>query len=294
MMRVASLLPSATEIVCALGCADLLVARSHDCDFPPEVADLPAVTTFRLYHEGSSASIDAEVSASLRNGQPLYGLRTDLLAELQPDLIVTQDLCRVCTVTGAEVDAAVGCMPGQVTVVSASPGDLAGVWASILTIGEALGVRPRAERLVNSLEERLQALSARCVQRRTGPPPRVLLLEWLDPPFSSGHWNPELIAAVGAVPAWGHGASMPSRRLSLEEVIHTSPDVVVIACCGMSAARAARDLPMFERRHDARSPGWLRARSVRVADGHQFFSRPGPRLVDSAEWLGGVLSPSVA
>ena len=283
-MRVVSLLPSATEIVCTLGCADLLVGRSHDCDYPEEVLDLPAVTTTHLRLGEGSASIDAQVVASLSEGRSLYGLRTDVLAALRPDLILTQDLCRVCTVTGAEVEAAALCLHGPVEVVSASPECLAGVWDSIRVIGRALRVADRAERLVTSLERRLSALRA----RSTGDRPRVALLEWLDPPFSAGHWNPELIEAAGGVDALANGPGR-SRRIGLQEIADSGADVLVVACCGLDRARGEAELPAFRARLEAVAPGWLGERSVQVVDGQQFFSRPGPRLVESAEWLAGVL-----
>jgi iron complex transport system substrate-binding protein len=284
-MKVVSLLPSATEIVCTLGCADLLVGRSHDCDYPDEVRALPAVTTTQLRLDAGSASIDAQVVESLRAGQSLYGLRTDLLATLKPDLILTQDLCRVCTVTGAEVEAAALCLGGEVQIVSASPEDLAGVWDSIRVIGEALGVRERAERLVASLTARLAALSS----RSAAPRPRIALLEWLDPLFAGGHWNPALIEAAGAVDALDSGPG-PSRRVTLEAVVASEPDVLLVACCGMDRERAMEDLPSFAARLEAMVPGWLASRTVLVADGQQFFSRPGPRLVDAAEWLADSLA----
>ena len=289
-MRVVSLLPSATEIVCTLGCADLLVGRSHDCDYPDEVLDLPAVTTTHLRLEEGSASIDAQVVESLSAGQSLYGLRTDLLAELRPDLILTQDLCRVCTVTGAEVEAAALCLHGPVEVVSASPESLAGVWDSIRLIGRALGVAQRAERIVTSLEERLERVRS----HRTQPRPRVALLEWLDPPFSAGHWNPEVIEAAGGVDALANGPGR-SRRIGFEDILRSDPDVLVVACCGMDRSRGEAELPAFRARMEGLAPGWLARRAVLVVDGQQFFSRPGPRLADSAEWLSGILTrPALA
>ncbi len=287
-MRVVSLLPSATEIVCTLGCADLLVGRSHDCDYPQEVLDLPAVTTTHLRLEEGSASIDAQVVESLSVGKALYGLRTDLLAELRPDLILTQDLCRVCTVTGAEVEAAALCLQGPVQVVSASPESLAGVWDSIRVIGRSLGVRDRAERCVASLEARLRVLAS----GRSEPRPRVALLEWLDPPFSAGHWNPQLIEAAGGVDALENGPGR-SRRVGLEDIVRSTPDLLVVACCGMDPTRVEAELPVFRAQVEALAPGWLSRRPVCVVDGQQFFSRPGPRLVDSAEWLSNILTRSV-
>ncbi|HET9300778.1 MAG TPA: ABC transporter substrate-binding protein [Candidatus Polarisedimenticolaceae bacterium] len=285
MMRIVSLLPSATEMVCTLGCADLLVGRSHDCDYPEEVLDLPAVTTTHLRLEEGSASIDAQVVESLSAGKALYGLRTDLLAQLRPDLILTQDLCRVCTVTGAEVEAAALCLQGPVEVVSASPESLAGVWDSIRVIGRALGVGDRAERLVASLEGRLEHLRARRVLQR----PRVALLEWLAPPFSAGHWNPELIEVAGGLDALGNGPGR-SRRIDVQEIVRSAPDVLVIACCGMNRARGEAELPAFRAEMERAAPGWLSHRSLFVVDGQQYFSRPGPRLVDSAEWLSEILT----
>lgn len=287
-MRIVSLLPSATEIICTLGLEEELVGVTHECDFPPFVRHLPKVTRTLIPTEASSRSIDQLVRERLQTQRALYTLDLPNLEALRPDMIVTQALCDVCAVAEEEVRAAACTLPGAPKVVNLEPQTLAEVLASIRLVGAAASKDRHAEDVVAKLKGRVEAVSARAagLQRR----PRVALLEWLDPPFSCGHWSPELVRLAGGVEGLGKEGH-PSRTLRWEEILAWNPEVVFIACCGFSVERTLKDVPVL-----SEVPGWSdtsagRAGQVYVVDGSQYFSRPGPRLVDSLEILAHTLHP---
>jgi iron complex transport system substrate-binding protein len=289
-MRIVSLLPSATEIVCALGLGDELVGVTHECDFPPSVRALPKVTRTLVPTDVSSAEIDRLVRERLRTGRALYALDLPVLEELRPDLIVTQALCDVCAVAEDEVRAAACTLPGGPAVINLEPRTLADVLASIRQVARAAGVERAADDLVAALAARVAAVASRtaAIARR----PRVALLEWLDPPFSCGHWSPELVRLAGGVEGLGQ-EGRPSRTLSWDEVLASEPEVVFIACCGASTERTLADLPALWLIRAWRDLPAVRAGRVYVTDGSHYFSRPGPRLVDSLELLAHALHPEV-
>lgn len=289
-MRIVSLLPSATEIVCALGLEEHLVGVTHECDFPASVQHLPKVTRTLIPTEASSSEIDRLVRERLQSVRALYTLNMPVLQELRPDLIVTQALCDVCAVAEDEVRAAACLLPGSPRVVNLEPQTLTEVFAAIHQVGIAVGMNRAAVAVIQRLTARVDAVVARsaALVRR----PRVVLLEWLDPPFSCGHWSPELVRLAGGVEGLGHEGK-PSRTLRWEEVLAWQPEVVCIACCGFSVERTVCDLPLLRL-----VPGWqdvpaVRAGRVYVTDGSHYFSRPGPRLVDSLEILAHTLHPEV-
>jgi len=287
-MKIVSLLPSTTEIICLLGLEDCLVGVTHECDFPPSVLQLPKVTRTLIPSEAGSGEIDQLVRARLQTEGSLYSLDLPLLQSLQPDLIVTQALCDVCAVAESEVHAAVRTLPGQAQVINLEPRTLAEVLDSIRVVAAAAHVEVRAERVVGELTARRDAVAGRSAGLRHRP--RVALLEWLDPPFSCGHWSPELVRLAGGVEGLGQEGGA-SRTLRWDEVLAWSPEVVCIACCGFSVERTRRDLPNLWS-----VPGWselpaVHAGQVYVVDGSQYFSRPGPRLVDSLEILAHALHP---
>jgi iron complex transport system substrate-binding protein len=289
-MRIVSLLPSATEIVCALGLEDRLVGVTHECDFPESVRRLPKVTRTLIPADAPSAEIDRLVRERLRTDGALYALDLPTLEELRPDLIVTQTLCDVCAVAEEEVRAAACALPGSPRVVNLEPETLSELFAAIRQVAEAAGVERRGDEVVRRLTTRIEAVAARAAGRRHRP--RVALLEWLDPPFSCGHWNPELVRLAGGVEGLGR-TGRPSRTLRWEEVVAWRPEVVVIACCGFGIERTLQDAPQLRS-----VPGWqdlpaVRSGRVYVADGSHYFSRPGPRLVDSLEILAHALDPEV-
>ena len=289
-MRIVSLLPSATEIVCALGLESALVGVTHECDHPPPVARLPKVTRTLIPHDAASAEIDALVRERLKTQQALYTLDRPALEALAPDLLVTQALCDVCAVADAEVREAACALPGPPRVVNLEPTCLEDVFDCLGLVADAAGVEARGREVVAALRARVDAVASRAT--RVQPPPTVAVLEWIDPPFSSGHWTPELIALAGGRPMLGT-AGARSHTIAWDDVRAADPDVLLIACCGFDVARTRRDLPIL-----ARQPGFealtaVRAGRVYVTDGNAYFSRPGPRLVDSLEILAHAIAPDV-
>ncbi|MDW8354371.1 MAG: cobalamin-binding protein [Bryobacterales bacterium] len=288
-MRIVSLLPSATEIVCALGLADQLVGVTHECDYPPFVRALPKVTRSRIPDHASSLDIDRMVREQRHSGHALYTLDADLLEELRPDLIITQALCGVCAVAEEEVRAAACRLPGRPRVLNLEPRSFADVLACIRDVGEAAGVGARAEEVIAGLTGRVERVRQRTAGLRQR---RVAFLEWLEPPFSSGHWTPELVAWAGGLDVLGR-AGEPSRTVSWPEVAAAAPEVVFVACCGFGVERTLQDVAHLEGIAEWRRLPAVAAEEVYVTDGSQYFSRPGPRLVDSLEILAHALDPQV-
>ncbi len=290
-VRIVSLLPSATEIVCALGLEAQLVGVTHECDFPASVRRLPKVTRTLIPDRAPSGEIDRLVRERLRTQRALYTLDRPTLEELRPDLIITQSLCEVCAVAEAEVHEAACRLPGRPRVLNLEPQSLSEVLASIRQVAATAGQDlAHAGRVLGALTARVEAVVARScgLERR----PRVALLEWLDPPFSCGHWSPELVRLAGGIEGLGR-EGQSSRRLAWEEVQSWQPEVVVIACCGFDVERTLGDLPGLDSVPTWRSLPAVRTRRVYVVDGAQYFSRPGPRLVDSLEILAHALHPEV-
>jgi iron complex transport system substrate-binding protein len=289
--RILSMLPAATEIVGALGLVDALVGVSHECDHPPEVRDRPQVTHCEI-HGGAlpSGRIDAWVTDTLTATGTLYTMDEPLIRRLRPDVILTQRLCDVCAVGYDSVTAFAATLPGPPVVVNLEPATLSDIFGDIRRVAAAAGVPARAEEVIAALRKRVEAVRATASTARTRP--RTLLLEWLDPPFACGHWNPELVAIAGGLEPVGH-EGRPSRRITWEDVRAARPDVLLIACCGFDLDRTRRDLPALRARE-----GWgdlpaVRDGRVYAVDGSQYFSRPGPRVVDSLEILAEIIHPEL-
>jgi iron complex transport system substrate-binding protein len=293
-MRVVSLLPSATEIVYGIGAGDQLVGVTHECDYPLAARSLPPLTSSLLPAELDAAGIDRHVRASVHTGSSLYGLDDVKLAALEPDLIITQELCAVCAVSYEIVDRAAKRLrgpttgSGQARVVSLEPSSLEDVFSTIAFVGELVGAEDGAAELVAGLRVRVDALAARLRPARL---PRVLVLEWTDPPMSGGHWTPGLVELAGGEPILADpGAN--SRVLDWDAIVAADPDVVIVAPCGYDLAtsvRAVSALPPAA----ARTFESLRAvRSGRafVVDGNAYVNRPGPRLVDTAELFAAAIA----
>ena len=288
--RIVSLLPSATEIICALGLEDRLVGVTHECDYPASVRALPKVTHTLIPTDATSAEIDALVRDRLGAQSALYTLDMNTLERLRPDLIVTQALCDVCAVAEAEVQNAACRLPGGPAVLNLEPETLDEVITCVAQVAEAAGVPERARPIGDALRARVDAVVAR--SRMVTHRPRVALLEWIDPPFSTGHWNPELVALAGGEDGLGR-PGQKSVTLRWEQVIEWQPEVVLISCCGFSAERAMQETAALRG-----VPGWddlpaVRDDRVYVTDGTAYFSRPGPRLVDSLELLAHVIHPDI-
>ena len=285
-MRVVSLLPSATELLCAVGGAPLLVGRSHECDFPAEIGQVPVLTRART-RGATAAEIDAEVSASVASGAGLYDLDERLLAELAPDVILTQSLCDVCSIDLRTVERIAAGLPRRPAVVNLDPKGVFDVFDDLLRVGEAVGRGEQAARAM--VELRARYWSAVDFVNPYVPGPEVLFLEWTDPPFCGGHWTPALIEAAGARHSLGK-AGEKSRRVTPEEILESAPERIVVCPCGFDLARARQEFDALTKtRWWPLLPAVLEAKpgAIALVDGNQMFNRPGPRLVDAFEWLVG-------
>ena len=287
-MKIVSLLPSATEIICSLGLRDQLIAVSHECDYPPDVRRLPQATATRIDSSMTSAAIDRQVREQLEQRTALYDLNDELLHEICPDLLVTQALCDVCAVSAEDVDALACALSVPARVINLEPFSLADVFETLHRIAAACGVPDRAVDLVAASERRIDAVRRKVAE--TGDKPGVAFLEWLDPPFNGGHWNSELIELAGGIDVL-HGAGKASRSMDWDAIAAADPDVLFVACCGYSAPRARRDLEALLTRPEFLGLRCVRQGRVFYADGNHLFNRPGPRLVDSLEVLADALHP---
>ena len=290
-MRIVSLLPSATEIVYALGLQDQLVAVTHECDFPFEARNKPIITRSLLPPNLTSSEIDEQVRAQLTSdAHSLYTIDRELLARLEPDLILTQKLCEVCAVAYDEVLDAVTGLPRRPEVLNLEPMSLREVLDDIRRTGAAAGASAVAGDVVTRLEERIERVRGQVALASTRP--RVGFLEWLDPLFCGGHWNPELVELAGGVDEIGR-RGQPSIRVEWEQMRAFQPEIMVISCCGFTAERTREELPLLEARPGYADLPCVRARRVHIVDGTAYFSRPGPRLVDSLELLARLVHPDV-
>jgi iron complex transport system substrate-binding protein len=281
-VRIASLVPSATEMLFALGLSDQVVAVTHECDYPPEAAGKRHLTR-SLVPEGLSAGeIDAAVRRLTGEGKHLYALDEEALAELDVDLIVTQAVCEVCAVSFDDVVAVADRLPSLPRVISLDPSNLDQVLSDIPRLGEATGVADRAAALRDDLERRLEEVR-RAVDG--APRPSVLALEWLDPPFIGGHWVPEMIEIAGGTDVLGVGG-MKSRTAEWDEIAAAEPDVVVAMPCGWDAAQARTEVSGH-----ASEVAAIGAERIWAVDAAASFSRPGPRLVEGTELLAHLLHP---
>jgi iron complex transport system substrate-binding protein len=291
-MRIVSLLPSATEIVCALGLEESLVGVTHECDYPPFVHRLPKVTRTLIPHDAASADIDALVRERLKTSLALYSLDMSVLEALQPDLMVTQALCDVCAVAEAEVSAAACTLPGRPKVLNLEPMSLEDVFTTLHLLGQATGTSERANEVVDALRQRVACVQGRTLDIPAASRPRVAFVEWIDPIFNGGHWNPTLVEMAGGIDVLG-SVGQASRTTPWESVLEAKPEVLFIACCGFSLARTLQDIPLLERRIGWDDLPCVRNGRVYVTDGNAYFSRSGPRLVDSLEIMAHALHPGI-
>jgi iron complex transport system substrate-binding protein len=280
-VRIASLLPSATEIVCALGLEESLVAVTHECDYPESVKVRPVVTRSVLDGVANSAQIDGHIRELVHQGSSIYTLDADRLATLHPDLILTQELCEVCAVSYPIVERASRRLESSPRLVSLEPESLDDVFQNILSVGRLVDRERAAKELCDRLRRRAAAVERRLDGR---PRRRVVCLEWVDPPYNCGHWTPELVSIAGGEELLGVGGQ-PAHPVQWEQVIEARPEVVVVMACGFSLERSLGETELAGQQF-----GRLMA-ELWVVDGNAFFSRPGPRLVDSVEILAGILHP---
>ena len=318
-MRIVSLLPSATEIVYALGVGDQVVGITHECDFPPEVAGKPALIKPRVDPTAAPAEIDRQVSELVARGESIYAVDADLLASLAPDLIVTQDLCHVCAASPDDLAAALSRFSRPPRVLTLTPHSLDDVWQDIVRAGEATNTLPRAKALAGELKARVQAValstastaasasaSAQAAGRgvaqasasttaqtagRIGGRSRVACLEWLDPFYVGGHWVPEMVEIAGGDDVLGR-AGHPSFKVSADDIAQSNADVIVVMLCGYDAKRNAQEFAAAKL-----PPSWenlpaIRNRRIFAVDANSYFSRPGPRLADGVQLLAHLFNPS--
>jgi iron complex transport system substrate-binding protein len=283
-MRIASLVPSATEMLFALGLGDSVVGVTHECDFPPQAAELPQLTATVLPARLSAGEIDAAVKEVVGEGRALYTLDEERLAALEPELIVTQAVCEVCAVSYDDVVEVAGRLPGRPRVLQQDPSTLGEVLDDVTRLGEAVGIAQRAAAVRRGLEERLETVRWAVADVSK---PRVLALEWLDPPFLGGHWIPEMIELAGGASVAGE-SGQKSAQIEWEGLRGLDPDVIVAMPCGWYLEDSRAQALAHRQRLES-----LGAQRIHAVDAASTFSRPGPRLVDGVELLGHLLHPAL-
>jgi iron complex transport system substrate-binding protein len=287
--RIVSLLPAATEIAAALGLMDDLVAVSHECDFPIEAETRPRVTHCPVHNAGlASKEVDEWVRATLRENGTIYTIDEPLLRGLQPDVILTQKLCDVCAVGYGTVARLAETLPGPPRVVSLEPSSLGDIFNDIQRVGEACDASERTQEVVESLSVRVEAVRERAAQIAYRP--RCFLMEWVDPPFCSGHWGPELVEIAGGHDSLGR-KHRPSAQIEWQDVLDAAPEVVVLALCGYDIDLARRDYELLKRFPGFDSLPAAQSDAIHLVNASAYFARPGPRIVDSLEILAGILHP---
>ncbi|MGB9179293.1 MAG: cobalamin-binding protein [Pyrinomonadaceae bacterium] len=289
--RIVSFLPSATEMVCALGLSDQLVGITHECDYPPEARGKPIVVRNALPIESmSQREIDIAVAERLREGLSLYEVDENLLQELAPDLILTQDLCQVCAPSGNEVSYLLKLLPKQPQILWLTPKSLAGIADNIRELGRATGRAKEAEELVAGGRARLERVAA--VTRELTDRPRVFCMEWLDPIYCSGHWMPEMVWIAGGVDELSRSGS-DSVRIPWDDVLKWEPEVLIVTPCGFNLDKVIEQSSQL-----LNYPGWndlpaVREGRVFAVDANSYFARPGPRVVEGTELLAHLIHPQL-
>lgn len=288
-LRIVSLLPSATETVAALGLTDYLVGRSHECDYPSQVQSLPVCTEARLNPQKSSAGIDEEVQELMKSALSIYQIKTQVIEELQPTHIITQDQCDACAVSMAQVQETVGqLISTQPEIISLQGNVLTEIWADLKRVAERLGVD--SQQALAALQSRVSACTRLTDEIPAENRPRVATIEWIDPLMSGGNWLPELIKLAGGTPVLDETGSR-SRYLTWEELHNADPDVIIIMPCGFDLERTRTEAQILGERQEWSQLKAVQNNQVYIADGNAYFNRPGPRLVDSMEILAEILYP---
>ena len=289
-MRICSLLPSATEVIAALGLSEELVGISHECDYPPSIGNVPIMVEPMIPPHGlTSAEIDRQVAQLVASGQRLYRLNHDRLCDSRPDLILSQDLCHVCAVTPDQLHEAIRAMPHQPTVLTLNPGTVHDVIDDVVRIGDAAGRSTEGHRLASQLRERLEAVRTRV--QGLSHRPRVVCIEWLSPLYIAGHWVPEMVQLAGGQDVLAQPGT-PSRVVTWDDIVAASPDLLIVMPCGFSVERTRTELSqLMQQPGQWPIPSTLRADTFLV-DASSYFSRPGPRLIDGIELLASILHPT--
>lgn len=289
-MRIVSLLPSATELVCGLGLRQQLVGVSHECDYPNSVIGLPVLTSSRIPEGLDSGSIDHLVTEQLKSDQALYDLNIDVLTSVRPDLIVTQALCDVCAVSGNDVARAVGSLPNNPDVINLEPNCLTDVLDTVELLAEAADCVKQGQIYLRELRYRISQVNNKSSVINLSDKPRVALLDWLDPIFDGGHWSPEIIELAGGIACFGNKKE-PSQRRSWNDLIQARPDIIFIALCGFNVERSMQDVEDFFSSQEFSVLRDQVGSKIFLVDGNAYFSRPGPRLVDALEIMANALHP---
>lgn len=289
-MRIVSILPSATEILFALGLDEEIVGVSHECDFPVRATTKTTVVSSRIPKGTPPAEIDRLVREHIERGESIYAVDGRLLKELSPDIVVTQNLCHVCAATPEELGAALAHMSKQPQIISLDPHDLVDVWRDILWLGEVTGTRERAQQLVTHIGERLGRLEQQIAAAKERP--KVAVLEWLQPLYVGGHWVPEMVEHAGGIDVLGK-ARVPSRSIRLEEIVAAAPDVIFIACCGYNAEQGRDEYTGMSFAEEWYSIPAVRNGRVYSLDANGHVSRPAGRLVTGIESMAKALHPGI-
>jgi iron complex transport system substrate-binding protein len=290
VQRIVSLLPAATEIAAVLGLMDQVVGVSHECDFPQEANDRPRVTHCPVHNASlTSREVDEWVRQSLRENGTIYTIDEPLLRELRPDVILTQKLCDVCAVGYGTVTKLAQTLPDPPRVVNLEPSSLNDIFDDIRRVAETCDVPEQAEKLIVNLSERVENVRERAA--RIANRPSCFLMEWVDPPFCSGHWAPELVEIAGGYDPLGR-KHQPSAEVDWQQVLDAHPEVIVLALCGYGISHARRDYELLTALPEFDSVPAARCGEIYLVNANAYFSRPGPRIVDSLEILGGILHPS--
>ena len=289
--RVVSLLSSATEIVCALDRADLLVGISHECDFPESITHLPVCSRPKFAVDGSSCEIDQRIKTIVRDGLSVYEVLTDLLEELQPDVVITQTQCEVCAVSLQDLEQAVcETITSKPEVIALETNCLADLWIDMQRVANALGVPDRGRELTASLQRSMDS-----IERETklmNERPSVACIEWIEPMMAAGNWMPELVAMAGGENMLGE-AGKHSPWLTWEELINADPDIILVLPCGWDIKRAREEMVHITKYAEWEELDAVKSGEVYLMDGSQYFNRPGPRLLDSLEILAEIFCPDI-
>ena len=289
--RIVSLIASSTEIVCALGFEGQLVGRSHECDFPPSVKRLPQCTSPKFEVEGTSGEIDQRVKAIVQDALSVYRVDTSILEELQPTHIITQSQCEVCAVSLKDVEEAVCRMTSsRPVIVSLEPNALEDIWADIGRVGSALDASGRSDALIARLKERMADIEEKAGQAQSRP--SVACIEWIEPLMAAGNWMPELVEMARGANLFGE-AGKHSPWMTWEELADKDPDCILVTPCGFDISRTMREMSLLCGRPEWPSLNAVRTGRVFVADGNQYFNRPGPRVVESLEIMSEILHPEL-
>ena len=289
--RIISLIASATEIVCALGFEDQLVGRSHECDYPPSVKALRQCTAPKFNVEGSSCQIDERVKDLVEDALSVYRVDPGMLEELRPTHIITQSQCEVCAVSLKDVELAVcELTSSRPVIVSLEPNALDDVWTDIQRVGDALDASDRAEKLVDKLQSRMDEVIQRTHWLATNP--TVACIEWIEPLMAAGNWMPELVAMAGGVNLFGE-AGRHSPWMTWDELVAKDPEVLFVSPCGFDVARTLQEMDLLASKAEWKEINAVKSKRVFVADGNQYFHRPGPRLAESLEILAEMIHPNV-